>query len=259
MDAVRLPVGRLAAAMLAGQRRGATAGGGDDGIVPGRTIIVTSTTDSVDISINGVKKTYAVTPDVPSRIVIEEDRITSLEEMFYGNKNIVYVDFSELDTSNVTSMYRVLRDCSSLTGLNMVDIDVSKCGTFYGAFWRLPVSSLDLSHWELAPKTDMSYIFTNATFKTLDISSFDFGRVTGTTNIFAGCVNLTNLKFGYNNTRSINFSSCPLTHESALSVIEGLAEVDTAQTVTFKATTYGTLTEGEIALATSRGWSVVSA
>ena len=133
MDAVRLPVGRLAAAMLAGQRRGATAGGGDDGIVPGRTIIVTSTTDSVVLKINGVSKTYAVTPNEPTRVVVEEGEVTMLDS-FFENQKVTELDLSNFDTSNVASYSRLFFQCSnlkSIKGLKVTSKTISLSDTFY--------------------------------------------------------------------------------------------------------------------------------
>ena len=50
----------------------------------------------------------------------------------------------------------------------------------------------------------------------------------------------------------------PTPHGYALSVINGLAEVNTPETVTFNSTTYATLTDEEIAIATNKGWNVAT-
>lgn len=48
-------------------------------------------------------------------------------------------------------------------------------------------------------------------------------------------------------------------HELAVSAINNLAEIKTPQSIVFQSNTYDTLTDEEIALATSKGWSIVSA
>ena len=58
---------------------------------------------------------------------------------------------------------------------------------------------------------------------------------------------------------SIDFGSSPLTHDSAMVFLNGLNTVTGTRTITFKSTTYGTLTEAEIAAATAKGWTVKSA
>lgn len=41
-------------------------------------------------------------------------------------------------------------------------------------------------------------------------------------------------------------------------LINGLANVTTAKTITFKTSTYNTLTEEQKAVATSKGWTIAS-
>ena len=257
---MRLPVGRLAAAMLAGQGRGAAADGGDDGIVPGRTIIVTDPKDSVTFTFNGINRTYSVTPNVLSKVIVDVDGITNLTRAF-DYLNSTYIDLSNFDSSNATLFSSLFERSFSLESINLAHFNTSKATKINGMFYFCQsLKSIDVSSFDTSNVTDMGYLFAQCSLiESLDISNFDASKVTRTDAMFAGMTRLNNLKFMKNLKRSIILSHAPLTHESALSVIEGLAEVDTAQTVTFKATTYGTLTEEEIALATSRGWSVVSA
>ena len=58
---------------------------------------------------------------------------------------------------------------------------------------------------------------------------------------------------------SIDLQSSPLTHDSAMALMNGLNTVTGTKTITFKSTTYETLTEAEIAAATAKGWTVKSA
>ena len=57
----------------------------------------------------------------------------------------------------------------------------------------------------------------------------------------------------------IDLSPSPLTHDSAMVLMNGLNTVTGTKTITFKSATYGTLTEAEIAAATAKGWTVKSA
>ena len=57
---------------------------------------------------------------------------------------------------------------------------------------------------------------------------------------------------------NIDLTSCPLTHDSAMVFMNGLNTVTGTRTITFKSTTYETLTEAEIAAATAKGWTVKS-
>lgn len=57
---------------------------------------------------------------------------------------------------------------------------------------------------------------------------------------------------------SIDLQHSPLTHDSAMVLMNGLNTVTETKTITFKSTTYETLTEVEIAAATAKGWTVAS-
>lgn len=90
----------------------------------------------------------------------------------------------------------------------------------------------------------------------VNLSEFDFSNITDTTNMFYGCTSLTDLKFGKNLKVSLDLSDCPLTHNSVISVIDGLAKVDEQQVLTFSNETYDTLTKSEIKSATDKNWKI---
>ena len=54
--------------------------------------------------------------------IIIKGEIKTAEEMFYTCENIYEMDFSNFDTSQVTDMTRMLRDCSSLESINISNI-----------------------------------------------------------------------------------------------------------------------------------------
>lgn len=196
----------------------------------GNSITVTSTADAVVLTIDGKPKTYAVMPDVPTKIAVDVFP-TSIYRLV-AEQPVTVVDLSDLETSNVTYMPSVFYNCNGLTSVNLSNIDTRKA-------------------------TNMNYIFYSCrNLASIDLSSFDMGSVTSANGMFQSCISLKNLVFGTNCRVSMNFSQSPLTHESALSVINGLADVEEAQTVTFSKATYNTLSEEEIALATSKGWNI---
>lgn len=94
--------------------------------------------------------------------------------------------------------------------------------------------------------------------KFLDLSRFDFSHVEDSYNMFKGWAYLTDLKFGKSMKKSLNFRHCPLTHESALSVIDGLAKVEEQQVLTFSKKTYDTLSLEDIKKAIDKNWMIVN-
>lgn len=97
----------------------------------------------------------------------------------------------------------------------------------------------------------------------VDFRQLDFSEVPTTSgspaHILRYCTNLAHLPSGmYNLKHTQSFAYNPLTHESAVALLNSLGTV-TGQTITFKATTYQTLTAEEIAIGTNKGWTVASA
>ena len=72
--------------------------------------------------------------------------------------------------------------------------------------------------------------------------------------MFAGCTSLTNCG-GFMNLRvDMDLSSCPLTHESAMNVINKVNNYH--RTLTFSKVTYDTLSKADIKIATDKGWTI---
>ena len=85
-----------------------------------------------------------------------------------------------------------------------------------------------------------------------------FSNVKGITNIFVFCDSLSNLKFGKNLDLSIKLDSCPLTHESVLSVIDGLAQVEKRQVLLLGRKAYNTLSKEEIKMGDDKNWLITA-
>lgn len=163
---------------------------------------------------------------------------------FYGNLNF-YADDSSYNTT-----------LSSLTLPNgTLFLNAKKM--FY---WLAKLATLELPD-GVKLGADASRMFYNcAALTTLDMGGWDTSKVTNMNNMFNYCEALTTVTgpiTGIKRTLYLGYS--PLTNESAMVFINGLAEVSETRTITFKATTYATLTEAQIAIATSKGWTVASA
>ena len=106
----------------------------------------------------------------------------------------------------------------------------------------------------------MGYMFYNCSSLTsLDLSNFDTSNVDYMSSIFNSCSKLSNLKLGANWASNLEISSfdlsyCPLTHESAVDVINKLATRDNSPVIKFNLNVK--LSQSEIDVATKKGWSV---
>lgn len=178
--------------------------------------------------------------DVP--LTLNDDLSFSIEledwgdcsKMFEGLDKLISVT-SLPDTSSVTYFKDMFHGCSSLTYLDLSGLDSSNCHYIDSMF---------------ADCTNLSVLIVDFDFNMLYYASYAFG----------GCVSLTTVSGSIRNLKiNIDLSPAPLTNASAMIFINGIVDVPNTRTITFKSTTYNTLTDEQIALATSRGWSIISA
>lgn len=103
-----------------------------------------------------------------------------------------------------------------------------------------------------------NYMFTSATALRSIYGAMDISKQSSA-NLWQGCTALENISFVTGGiARTIEFSKCSkLTDASIQSIIDGLAEVETAQTLTFHATVGAKLTEEQKAVITAKNWTLV--
>ena len=215
--------------------------------------------------------------------------VTSMKSMFQGCRKLKKLNLEGFNTKNVKSFSSMFQDCSSLESLNVIRWDLNSGNDFsfmfkgcsslenlnlsywnntfrftslYGMFEDcISLKSLNLSNFNTLGAREEAYIktFYNCeSLETLDISNFDFMmNKTQPIDMFFGCCSLKNLKFGKNYHKGdLWLYDCPLTHESAMSVINSLRETEKPTDLIFSHETYDTLTEEELALAVSLGFNV---
>lgn len=166
----------------------------------------------------------------------------------FGNcSSLKHVDFSRMQTRDSLNLSGMFMNCTSLESLDLSTIDVdSNCDyMFYGC---KSLKKLKLQHPCFGGESD--YLDSDA-----DPEYMVF-------RCFTGCTSLTEISGGetkkaYN---SMDFGDCPLTHESAMYIIRNLFDHrgnGWTMEITFSKQTYSTLTTDDIALATSKSWSIV--
>ena len=114
---------------------------------------------------------------------------------FYKCKNLTSVDFTNFDTSAVTSMHSMFNGCSSLTSLDLSSFNTSAVTSMGYMFWDCgSLTSLDLSSFDTSAVTSMDSMFNGCSSLTsLDLSSFDTSAVTSMDSMFWDCSALTSL------------------------------------------------------------------
>lgn len=119
-------------------------------------------------------------------VYLPEDSSAIFRVGFYDDyESIMYTNLEELelsgfDTSNVTNMGGMFRDCSKLTHLDLSHFNTSKVTNMYGMFENCSsLTELDLSSFDTFNVTNMSFMFNKCRKLTsLDVSSFDTSNVT---------------------------------------------------------------------------------
>lgn len=95
---------------------------------------------------------YQYRDNIISASILSTD-MTDVSCMFSGCSNLVSVDLSNLDTSNVTTMNRMFENCSSLVNLDLSGLNTSKVTDIGSMFYRcsklvsLNLSGVDGSKW----------------------------------------------------------------------------------------------------------------
>lgn len=110
---------------------------------------------------------------------------------------------------------------------------------------------------DMANNNSLQYAFANCT-SLVSIPLLDLQNVTTAQHAFYNCINLVHIKFVEKSIKaSVVFAQSPLlSDESIQSIINGLATVDTAQTLTLHADVKAKLTESQIAQITSKNWTL---
>ena len=153
-----------------------------------------------------------------------------LQNTFYGCSSLTALDISNLDLTNVKSLYSTFKGCSSLTTLYMGDLDLHTISNMGGTFQDCSsLKTLDTSKWNLSKVTGtgssdsqpagFEYTFSGcsslteldtrnwglhasslkhsfdgcSSLKTIDVSRWDMSRTTTLYCTFQDCSSLTEL------------------------------------------------------------------
>ena len=117
----------------------------------------------------------------------DTSQVTAMNYMFNGMEKLTSLDLSNFDTSKVTNMYAMFSDMRSLTTLNLSSFDTSKVTNMRSMFLDVSrLTSLNLSNFNTSKVTDMGYMFYDmSSLTSLNLSNFDTYNVTDMDHMFA--------------------------------------------------------------------------
>lgn len=172
---------------------------------------------------------------------------------FYGCLKLKEVPL--IDTSNATGMTATFYNCAAIKAIPQLGTSkvTSISQLCYGCTSLESVPTLDFSE----VRSGSNAFSGCSALKT--VGPLTIPNMTAASSMFRNCYALENCYLiGLKTGVSFEFSS-KLTKESVLYIFEHAQTVTTTQTITLHADTFAQLTEAEIAVATEKGFSVVSA
>ena len=154
---------------------------------------------------------------------LDTSKVTNMYSMFRDCSSLISLDLSTFDTSNVINMAGMFSGCSSLTSLDVSKFDTSNVINMAGMFSGCSsLTSLDVSNFDTSNVTNMTAMFQRCSSLTsLNVSNFDTSNVTNMSYMFFACSGLTSLSVNNFNTSKVTnmrsmFSNCSSLTELAV-------------------------------------------
>ena len=167
-------------------------------------------------------------------------------EMFYSKydeqkiKNILEIDLSNFDTSQVTNMNNMFDGMTNLTTLNLSNFNTSKVTNMRFMFFHASnLTSLNLSNFDTSRVADMQYMFSYASNLTsLDLSNFDTSKVINMRYMFYGMSNLAILNLSSFDTSKVTNMNAMFYDVHSLTTLN-LSNFDTSKVTNMSYMFYG--------------------
>ena len=169
-----------------------------------------------EVIINGIskgnlcKKFCDLDADINNVTLKFETQIKSCVSMFLNLKNIIEIDLSNFDASEVKDVGSMFYGCENLKKINFGNFNTSSIESMYTLFYRCyNLISIDLSNFDTSKVKNMGYMFEDCKqLKYLDLSNFDTSNVNNIKNMFANCLSLIYLNLNsFNLSISINMNN----------------------------------------------------
>ena len=125
----------------------------------------------------------------------DTSQVTNMEAMFAGMPNLTTLNLSNFDTSKVTRMNSMFEGVSRLTTLNLSNFDTSKVTNMEAMFgYMYGLTSLNISNFNTSQVTNMRDMFSNIrNLTSLSLTNFDTSKVTDMRAMFGYMYGLSSL------------------------------------------------------------------
>ena len=152
----------------------------------------------------------------------DTSNVTDMNAMFRDCSGLTSLDLSSFNTSNVTNMRQMFYKCSGLTELDLSNFNTSNVTKMDYIFEKCSgLTSIDLSNWNTSGVTNMNYMFYDCRkLTTLDLSNFNTSNVTRMTGMFGNCSGLTELDLSNFDTSNVTNMSNMFTDCTSLQTLD---------------------------------------
>ena len=125
----------------------------------------------------------------------DTSNVTSMLGMFSGMSNLTSLDLSNFNTENVETMQEMFFLASHLNALNLSSFNTQKVRNMLNMFYRVSsLTSLNLSNFDTSRVMNMGGMFSNmSSLTSLDLSNFNTSNATSMNTMFYGMSSLTSL------------------------------------------------------------------
>ena len=202
-------------------------------------------------------RSYLETLDLNS---LDTSQVTNMADMFNQSIYLKDIKLSNFDTSKVTDMSFMFLGLNRLETLDLSNfniINVKSARQMISFCTKLKI--VDVSNFDTRNLSDFNMMFCNCDELTTLYANIDFGKAYATLDLFHSDGLLTNIVGRFSNIKQSFFigDSPNLTVDSLMVIINGLATVTEKRKLTLSRTSYDSLTPEQIAIATSKGWTVI--
>jgi len=135
--------------------------------------------------------------------------VTNMVAMFRECSSLTSLDLSNFNTENVTEMGDMFFECSNLTSIDVSYFNTENVIYIHAMFWGcVHVTNLDLSNFNTKNVTDMDGMFGDcSSLRSLNISNFNTENVTYMDDMFEDCSSLTSLDLSNFITKNVSYMS----------------------------------------------------
>ena len=156
-------------------------------------------------SSNSCSKSCSLTGDTNNITLKFSELLTSCENMFQNLENLIEVDLSNFDVSQVTSMANMFKSCTNLKSVHLSNSNTySLVNISYMFFTCSNLEIINFGNINTSSVKDAERLFNECkNLNSIDISNLDFSKVTSMFAMFHYCQKLETINFGNINTSSV--------------------------------------------------------